>query len=175
MVKKLILAAIVILLVSGVIYLKKTNSSKQKTEPFVHYHAGFLVYVDGRLQDFTDFKYMNIKPCGDDDEHKQQLSPQEELKEKAHLHDGIGDVVHIHRPNVVWRDLFKNLDYSFDQNKKLTTYLNGAETNDLLSQPIVPYDSVIIISGDSKGIDIDKYVTKEHVEETEKKSENCGS
>lgn len=171
MLKKLILAAIFIILISGVIYLKKGSFSKQKAITAVHYHAGFLVYIDGKVQDFSDLKYMHIMPCTDEN----VAHDEDEQLEKAHLHDGIGDVVHIHRPNVVWRDLFKNLDYSFDQNKKLTSYLNGAETSDLLSQPIVPYDSVIFISGDSKGVDIEKYVTKEHIEETEKKSENCGT
>ena len=30
----------------------------------VHYHAGFQVYIDNKLQDFAKLKYMSIKPCG---------------------------------------------------------------------------------------------------------------
>ena len=37
--------------------------------------------------------------------------------EKAHLHDLIGTVAHIHRENATWRDLFKNIGYSVSSKK----------------------------------------------------------
>ncbi len=45
----------------------------------------------------------------------------------------------------------------------------------ILSKEIVPYKSVIIIEGDIKNIDLNKYVAESHIKEVEKRSESCGT
>ncbi len=65
-----------------------------------HLHAGFQVYVDGVKQDFSDYQYMEIQPCGITDYGEK--TPEEQQLEKAHLHDGVGDVVHVHRAGATW-------------------------------------------------------------------------
>jgi len=57
----------------------------------IHYHAGFQVYVDGVKQDFSADKYMKVDPC--------TIAPKTAADvqlDKGHLHDKVGDVVHIH-------------------------------------------------------------------------------
>lgn len=139
----------------------------------IHYHAGFQVYKDNILQDYSDFKYMKVEPCSLDSH--EDTSPEEEQLEKAHLHDGIGDVVHVHRKNAIWADLFTNINVEIDSD--VVGYVNGEKVDDILSYPIKAYDSIVILEG--KNTDIDKKlkgaVTKEHIVETEQKSESCGN
>ena len=152
----------VVLMVSLFTYFKQFKKAKD-----VHYHAGFQVYADGKLQDFSDAKFMHIMPCGEG-EHKE-----DENLEKAHLHDGVGDVVHVHRENVFWRDLFKNLNFKIDQSKPLESYVNGKKVEDILDYPIKSYDSVVIFIGKSDKNLLKNAVTKEKIVEVEKKSEGC--
>lgn len=140
----------------------------------IHYHAGFAVFTNNKQVDFSDFKYMIIKPCNlDKDEEKE--SDEDDQIERAHLHDQIGDVVHVERKNSKWSDLFTNLHYDIDY-KSSEAYLNGKKKNNFQNQIIQPYDSLVVLIGknDSKKA-LTKAVKKSHIEETEKRSENCGS
>src|SRR4051812_30234652 len=72
----------------------------------LHYHAGFQVYENGKQKSFADIAYMHDKPCTG---KKAEEEKEDEQIEKAHLHDLVGDVVHVHRENATWGDLFKNI------------------------------------------------------------------
>lgn len=157
---------VIVLLSSGIFYFQSRKSVPQK----VHYHAGFLVYVDGKLQDFSGLRYMNEEFC--------RLTPKELTsydiqKEKAHLHDGVGDVVHVHREGAVWMDLFKNIGFIIPNSKTIRGYLNGKLIENILNQPIKPYDSVVIVIGSEKRVNLENYVSREHIKKIEKKSEGC--
>jgi hypothetical protein len=136
----------------------------------VHYHAGFLVYVDGIQQDFSDSKYMKIEPCT---VSGAKVHEDEEL-EKAHLHDSVGDVVHVHRTGAVWGDLFKNIHYMFKSGEPIRGFIGGKEIPNILTYPIKAYDSVIFVIGSDSGVDLTKVVTKAHIVEVENKGESCG-
>jgi hypothetical protein len=163
--------AVLLLLIAlgglGVIFRKQLFPVKK-----VHYHAGFQVYRNDALQNFSDPQYMHQKPCTTNETNNE---PEDEQIEKAHLHDLVGDVVHIHRENVTWQDLFTNLKYPIDS-KQTTAYLNNKKIDNFLSTPIHPYDSLVIFIG--KNIQIDKKlsnaVKKSHIQQIEKQSENCG-
>jgi len=71
--------------------------------------------------------------------------------------------------------LFKNIKFTFSEGKPITGYINGKQVDNIPSSLIKPYDSVIIIVGDSSGIDLTKYVSVDHIKEVEKKSESCGN
>ena len=101
---------------------------REKTED-VHYHAGFRVYIDGQLQNYSDYKYMNFVPCSEHDEKK---SKEEEQIERAHLHDGVGDVVHVHKAGANWGDLFKNIGVTLPSEPEI------------LQQTIEPNSSIVI-------------------------------
>lgn len=136
----------------------------------IHFHAGFLVYADGALQNFSETKYMKIEPCN----AKGSVVHEDEQLEKAHLHNGVGDVVHVHRSGAIWNDLFKNIRYASPEKTAIKGFENGKEIPNFLSSPIKPYESVIIIQGDASGIELSKFVTKDHIIEVEKKVETCG-
>ncbi len=161
---------LIIIAVAGYYILTQTLL---KPKP-VHYHAGFQVYVDDKLQDFSDFKYMHEKPCTlngkpVDDHDDEQI-------EKAHLHDQIGDVVHVHRSGATWGDLFINLKYPLDE-KQVVAYVHGVKADNILKQTIKSYDSLVLFIGkhtDDKKY-LEKAVTKDYIQKVEKKSEFCSS
>lgn len=138
----------------------------------VHYHAGFVVFQNNKKIDFSDFKYMSIKPCSLKNEER--LTDEELQSEKGHLHDNIDDVVHVHRERSRWRDLFANLKYPLNYSGT-TAYINGQKVEDWQNQKIEPYQSLVVFVGENDQVHLGKAVTKQYIQEVEKKSENCGS
>lgn len=145
-----------------------------KTRPReeVHIHAGFLVYVDGVQQDFTANKYMHLEPCALDEQNTKH-SPQEEQLERAHLHDNVGEVVHIHRTGATWQDLFTNIGYAFPKDKSLVGYVNGKKVSNILNRAVNAYDSVIFVVGVDAYVDLTKQVTKDYIINVENSKESC--
>lgn len=136
----------------------------------VHFHAGFQVYKDNKLQDYSGFEFMHLAPCGKDGH---EMSPDEEQQEKAHLHDNIGDVVHVHREGATWGDLFNNIKVEINPE---IVYVNGDEfSGDILTYPIKEYDSVVIFEGENTEIaaKVENRVRKERIEQAESASEGC--
>lgn len=142
---------------------------KQKPSEEIHYHAGFLVYIDGKLQDYTDPTYTLINPCTVG-ETKQKV---DEQKEKAHLHIGAGDVVHVEALHAVWSDLFKNIGVTLPENIPVEVYIESSDSVADINSTILPYQSVIIVSGSKTGIDFSHFVTRQHIEEVEENTETC--
>jgi len=167
--KKIILISVIFLIAIGVTLF--FNKQKLFSPKKIHYHAGFQVYVDGKLQDFSDTRYMNLAPCNGHENHGN------DQEEKAHLHENVGDVVHVHRENVTWNDLFINLHFPFDSSKGIEGYSNGKKINTILQQTIKPYERVIIFIGKHENIStyLPHAVTKQHIQDVEKTSELCGS
>lgn len=165
MLKKQIVIPLLVFTILGISGASFYFSNPKPAE--VHYHAGFIVVENNQKIDFSGFKYMKIEPCGDHEHADEQL-------EKAHLHDSVGDVVHVHRDDPKWSDLFTNIKYPLDYSKT-TAYLNGQKIESFQDQTILPFDSIVILVGEN---DVEKAlaqtVQKPHIEEVEKKSENCG-
>lgn len=141
-------------------------------EEHLHYHAGFIVYIDGVKQDYSDYKYMNLEPCS---EHSEKKSAKEEQIEKAHLHDGVGDVVHVHRPGAKWGDLFKNIGVKLPTDTLEVLYINGELAGDMYNQPIKAYDTATFVFGSDRNPHKDERVSVEHIKDVEAKSELCGT
>lgn len=138
----------------------------------VHYHAGFRVYIGGQLQDYSDFKYMNFVPCT---EHDTKKSAREEQIEKAHLHDSIGDVVHVHRSGAKWGDLFKNIGVTLPFDSGLWGYLDGVQQEDILNEPIEAFKTAVFVFGEDNASHAKEIVSIDHIKEVEAKSELCGA
>lgn len=140
----------------------------------VHYHAGFQVYIDNTLQDYTDFKYMSLSPCSTE---PRELTPEEEQSEKGHLHDQIGDVVHVHKTGGTWADVFKNIGVELPKDKEIQAYNEKLKIKNILNTEIEPYQSIVFVIGDqSKAAEYQQtLVTRQHIEETEQRSELCGT
>ncbi len=141
-------------------------------EEHVHYHAGFIVYIDGIRQDYSNYKYMNMVACS---EHDTKKSKAEEQIEKAHLHDGVGDVAHVHRNGGKWSDLFKNIGVMLPEEKGIKFYKQGSEIESTLDQEIVADSSIVIVIGDNNQLSSLGEVSLEHIKEVEAMSELCGT
>ena len=74
-----------------------------------HYHANFLVTIDGAPVDFSAVKYMApISACS--------VTMNQTPTDRVHMHESIGDVVHVHADGVTWGDFFTNIGYSLGAN-----------------------------------------------------------
>lgn len=156
----------IFLIIGGIFWFLDRRDNDHKDE--VHYHAGFQVYVDDVKQDFSDFKYMKIEPCGTDH------SEGDEQLEKAHLHDNIGDVVHVHRDGAKWSDLFQNIAFTIES--PVQGYLNGQLVPQVLTMPIIGNGSMVFFVGDNTDIPqkVAGRVSQDHIIEVEAMSEKCG-
>lgn len=140
----------------------------------VHFHAGFKVYVNGKVQDYSANKYMHLSPCS-------LVEPTEEEKqlpsERIHLHDNFGDVAHIHADHVTWRELFISLKITdiIDEDNA-SYYVNGERIEDLLDKQVEEYESVEFIFGKEPAAEMRSLnqVTKERILNAESIVESCG-
>lgn len=158
----------ILLLGSGVFIRAQKLFIPQKT----HYHAGFVVFQNDKKLDFSDLKYMSIEPCVLDNKREND-SPEQVQVEKAHLHDNVGDLIHVERTSAKWQDLFTNIHYSLDY-AKTTGYINGKQVNNYQFQSIKPFDSLVIFIDKNDPKLLTQAVTKDYMIKMAKKSTNCG-
>jgi hypothetical protein len=164
-----VVGSTVIIFIVGIIGYQYSNQLTKKT-PQIHYHAGFIVYVRGERKDFSGSQYMKIEPCttaGSERKEDDQL-------EKAHLHSGVGDVVHVHREGAVWKDLFTNIKFPVS-NEPVTGYVNSIQTDRILDTPIRPYDSVVFAFGTVPDEATTAGISQEHIIAVERTKEQCGN
>ncbi len=154
-------------LIGGFVFSKKFFLKTEK----IHYHAGFVVFENNQKIDFSDNKYMFIKPCTVDG--KEEENSGNKQMEKAHLHDNFGDLIHVEAEGAIWRDLFININFPVDYSK-VTAYINGIQVSNFESQVIFPDDSLVLFIGDNDKSLFSQAVTKEYIESQAKKSAGCG-
>lgn len=166
----IVLGLLLVFMTSAIIVLSQTVFKPQP----IHIHAGYQVYKDEKLQNFSDFKYMHEMPCTVNGKPIEGAKVDEQ-QEKAHLHDQNGDVVHVHRKGATWRDLFMNIKYPI--NESAVAYINGQKIENFLDREIIPYESVVIFEGKhTKDQELlKKAVTKKRIIEVENSSEYCSS
>ena len=153
-----------LIIFAGFFILQKQNQKEKE----IHYHAGFQVYFDGKLQDFSGAKYMTVNPCGEEENGQEN-----EQLEKAHLHDGVGDVVHVEAEGAKWKDLFVNIRFKIDPDRQTTGYVNGKKAKNIMDYPIKSYDSMVIFFGKVDEKLLKNAVTKKRIIEVEKENRNC--
>ncbi len=120
-----------------------------------HYHANFAVYVDGqRLKFEGPTFYEEETACnnaGPNDTHA-----------KAHMHDNVNDVIHVHDTAITWSYFFTNLRYGLSDKaltlddrvlvdgqdgKHLTFILNGQKVDTIAGKVIGDQDALLISYG----------------------------
>src|SRR5438105_4765559 len=131
--KRIIIFVVAIFLLLAAVLFFVIASKRFFIPKKVHYHAGFVVFENNKKLDFSDSKYMNLRPCVANE--KDNETPEAVAEDKAHLHDNVGYIVHIERDGAVWKDLFTNLRFPIDYTKT-TGFLNGTETSDFQLQQI---------------------------------------
>lgn len=122
-----------------------------------HYHANFAVYIDGRREQFKSPQYyQEVSICA-----LHGLTP----LARAHMHDNVNSVVHVHDDAVTWGQFFDNLGweigpdfihttdklYAADDSNKLNIVLNGHNLTGLTNitnQVIGDKDRLLVSYGD---------------------------
>ncbi len=121
-----------------------------------HYHANFLVVVDGEPLDLSGDRYMEeVGACrvGDD------VLP----SERVHMHDGVGDVVHVHHDGASWGHFFSVLGFTLGEDHlilddgrrffdgeggRLRFVVDGRALPTLHDQVVRPGDRVLVSWGE---------------------------
>lgn len=168
--RQLLLGIIVLVLLAGGWWWR--SREVQAPAPEYHVHAIFIVYRDNVKLDFSGVQYMHIKPCTED-EVEETLTPAEEQQDRAHMHDNIGDVVHVHRRGADWQDLLTNI--SFDFNAPVTGYRNGQPVSAILQTEIRENDRVLILVGNNTDIEtkLQALPSLEYLQDSIAKGESC--
>ncbi len=163
------------LIATGIVVRSRQNNDSAQ---IVHTHAAFAVFHNGQPVDFSIPQYMSVEPCNDK-EHAGKNSPAQEQLERVHLHDGVGDIVHVHRANVRWAELFMNLKYVFPGPP--VVYRNGQKLDNSLAASIEPYDRILIVADDigQPAPDIATLMASvpaiDRIKAIEQTSETCGT
>jgi hypothetical protein len=121
----------------------------------VHYHANFAMYINGQKEEFKNpIYYIQIADmCSAD--------ATDNPTDRAHMHSGVNNVVHVEDHAVTWGQFFQNIGWvvdprvirSFDglytpggQNK-ITFMLNGKQVDGAMRQVIKDQDKLLIDFG----------------------------
>lgn len=89
----------------GIVLLGAARFAFAPFQHHPHYHANFLVVVDGEPLDLSSSRYMeDASSCVGDEE----VLP----AQRVHMHDGVGDVVHVHHDGVTWGHFFSVLGFT---------------------------------------------------------------
>lgn len=159
--QKVFIAVFALIAILAVCFYFRTSYKK------THFHSGFQVYTNGELQDYTDAKFMSLVPCTDDGHPV-------ETEDKVHLHDSVGNIVHVHKSNVIWKDLFEYIKLDLN-GETVKGFINGQEVNNIGEVEIQPYDSLTLLIGEYSDVKpfLDKALTKEYIVDAETKSGLC--
>ena len=122
----------------------------------VHYHANFAVFVDGERLPFDTFTfYEEVQSCGGEGE--------DNPKARAHMHDQINHVLHVHDEAATWGHFFANLGmtngdtvfktdadtYVESGSLQIRFLLNNEEVNATANRTIKSEDTLLISIGSS--------------------------
>jgi hypothetical protein len=125
----------------GVLVLLTIRLATYKPE-HVHYHANFAVYLNGQRFPFKAAQYyQEVAICSSS---HGITSPQQ----RAHMHDNVNDVVHVHDHAVTWGQFFNNFGWTIgpdlietdngtkyiaDDTHKVHVLIDGQDYTDLTS------------------------------------------
>jgi hypothetical protein len=118
------------------------------TNPAVHEHADFAIFINGEQMDFNDARFVS----GADHQHAHDV----------HIHEPRHTVVHKHKLKVTWGYFFETIgmemtDTSFtdadgntyenDGTNTLKFFVNGVQVDSLMNEQIHDLDRVLISYG----------------------------
>ncbi len=134
-----------------------------------NYHAEFQVYIDGEKKDLSTLDYMYFAPCRVYDFGEREL---EEI-DRAHLHDYVGDVVHVHDDGVTWRVLLTNLNF---EGEFIGYNEEGVLVEGMMDEEISAYNSVIFSNTELENIHelVGELKGADYVREVEVVAVECG-
>mgnify|MGYP001559984280 CR=1 FL=1 len=148
--KKTLLATLLLLVLISVLLLLGGKEKQQiGIVGEIHYHADFKVIIEGSEFDFAKSKYMTTN--------------QSSLSKFTHLHDMVGNILHVHAKGVNLGMFFKSLGmdltldclvlddggkYCSDGKKYLKLYVNGFRNYQMQNYMPQDLDRILITYGD---------------------------
>lgn len=124
--------------------------------PHTHYHANFAVYINGQREEFKAAHYYEeIAAC--------TVHGTIQPAQRAHMHDEINSVIHVHDDGVTWEQFFNNIGWTLgpnfiqddqqklyleDSTNKLNIVLNGQNLTDLtaINNQVIKDEDRLLIS-----------------------------
>lgn len=116
-----------------------------------HYHANFAVFINGQRETFDGPGfYESVTACSETD----TPTP----AHRAHMHDRVNNVAHVHEDAVTWGMFFENIGYSVgerhlgtntelfseDNEQAVRFMLNGEEVDDIANTVITSEDKLLV-------------------------------
>jgi len=129
----------------------------------VHYHANFGLYINGQREGFkSPFYYEEETACST----AGKMTPQQ----RAHMHDQVNDVIHVHDHAVTWQQFFENLGWAIDSQfiktpqqlltageaTRVTFILNGQVVFNIPNRVIGDRDRLLVDYGSTAAADLQK-------------------
>jgi len=120
-------------------------------QPPTHYHANFAVFINGERDKFDGPGfYEAVTACTTND----TLTP----AHRAHMHNHVNNVTHVHEPAVTWGMFFENIGYSIGAHHLATNtkiysetdsqavrfILNGEELDSVTNKVIESEDQLLV-------------------------------
>lgn len=136
----------------------QTSDNSSESQAY-HAHFGLKVYLNGKAVDFSQKKY--------------QSEEGNELNEWIHMHDGNGDIVHVHKEGTKLSDFFNSLKISFNNEcvtmdtgekyctgngKELKMYVNGKQNTEFENYAPQDLDRLLITYGSETGDALQKQI-----------------
>lgn len=109
MFKRLLPAIALVAAGAAVIVLFRTPHVPVPNPDPNHTHADFLVMLDGEAVDFTDEFFMT--GASTEDHTRDESLPA--MRKFLHLHDGLGHVIHRHKPGLTLQEFFDSISVGF--------------------------------------------------------------
>ncbi len=147
--KKTLLTLIIIIISVLVTYYLKPEAYR------VHHHANMAVYIDTQQWDFSKDIYMEeVARCN--------VTVGVRPEDRIHLHENLGDLIHVHMAASTWWDLYSNLLWTFgsgylvddygkmytpQDSKNIYFILNGEVVNNPWNTPVASEDKLLIWYG----------------------------
>lgn len=136
-------------------------------DPAVHYHANFALYINGERETFDEFMfYEEVASCSTEEFNNP--------KARAHMHDKVNHVIHVHDAAVTWGHFFANIGFTLgndavktnkgsfisgEDTNELRFILNGKDTDIITNQPIKSEDVLLIDYGNANQKTLDERFT----------------
>lgn len=145
--------AILLSFLAGVVWLVAMRFVTLK-QVEVHYHANFAVFVDGQRLPLDRFTYYEeVATCGGEGPENPKI--------RAHMHDNINHVVHVHDNGVTWGHFFANIGftdgdtvfrtdsdtYVADEQTQIHFILNGEDVDTTANRTIKNEDVLLVSIG----------------------------
>ncbi len=124
------------------------------TRESTHYHANFAVFIEEQRLPFdSPFYYEEVQSCGGDDLNNPKI--------RAHMHDQVNHIVHVHDEAATWGHFFANVGmtdgdtvfrydgvvYVEDEDTQIRFILNGDEVETTANRTIRSEDTLLISVG----------------------------